>query len=89
MSDPLPNGADAPPKFLDIEFDEPIEFNGKTYTVLHFSEPKGKLIRRAEQELANGVSFVALRAYQFALLSLVADVPPPMVPIQSLPCWST
>lgn len=66
---------DGTPRILDLELDPPVEFNGKTYTVLHFEEPLAGNVKRAEQELANGASFAALRAYQFALVARTAQVP--------------
>lgn len=79
-----PNGldrdeAESPlPTTLDIELDPPIEKNGTTYTTLHFEEPTGKQVERAETELTAGgtqPSLHHLRRYQFALLSLCAGVP--------------
>ena len=64
------------PRVLVIEIDPPITWsNGKTYTELRLEEPTGQMIVRAEQELANGANFAALRKYQFALVSNAADVP--------------
>jgi hypothetical protein len=82
MGTPFPraNGAMEPsvvdlPRVLDIEIDPPIEWNGNTYSVLHLEEPTGKMVVKAEQELANGANFSALRNYQFALVSNCSNTP--------------
>jgi hypothetical protein len=63
------------PRVLDIEIDPPVEWNGKTYNVLHLKEPTGRQVERAEGELTANSNFQSLRKYQFALLSLVSGVP--------------
>jgi hypothetical protein len=67
------------PRVLDIEIDPPVEFGGKTYTTLHFEEPTGDQIERAEAELAGSMSVLALRKYQHALVALCAGVPAAVV----------
>jgi hypothetical protein len=66
---------DDTPRSLDIELDPPIEFNGKTYSTLHLEEPTGRMIERAESELATTANIHTLRKYQFAIVSLASGVP--------------
>ena len=63
------------PRTLDLELDPPIEYQGKTYTALHFEEPTTKQQRMSEQELAAGVNMLSLRNQQIALVSQCAGVP--------------
>jgi hypothetical protein len=63
------------PRSLTIEIDPPIEWNGRTFSEMRLEEPKGKQVRRAEQELATGANFATLRAYQFALVSQCSGIP--------------
>jgi Phage tail assembly chaperone proteins, E, or 41 or 14 len=70
-----PPADDDLPKFLVIEIDPPVEWNGKTYSELRLEEPTGKMIVKSEQELANGANFASLRNYQFALVSNCSGVP--------------
>lgn len=60
---------------LDLDLDPPIEFNGKSYAVLHLEEPTGRMIERAEQELSGPVNVHTLRKYQFAIVSLASSAP--------------
>lgn len=69
------DASDELPRFLVIEIDPPIEWNGKTYAEMRLEEPTGQMIAKSEQELANGANFAALRAYQFALVSNCSGVP--------------
>jgi hypothetical protein len=83
MSSPFPqvvtngtgNHDDDLPRFLDIEIDPPIEWNGKTYSVLHLEEPTGQQIERAEAELAVSVNVHTLRKYQLAVISQASGMP--------------
>jgi hypothetical protein len=83
MSSPFPqvvtngtgNHDDDLPRFLDIEIDPPVEWNGKTYSTMHLSEPTGVQIERAEAELAAVVNIHTLRKYQFAIVSQASGVP--------------
>ena len=63
------------PRALDLELDPPIDYQGKTYTTLHFEEPTTKQQRMSEQELAGGVNMLSLRNQQIALVSQCAGVP--------------
>jgi hypothetical protein len=83
MSSPFPqvvtngtgNHDDDLPRFLDIEIDPPVEWNGKTYSTLHLEEPTGQQIERAEAELAAVVNIHTLRKYQFAIVSQASGMP--------------
>ena len=75
----LPDDLDAPeapPRTMELELNPPIEFAKKTFSVLHLREPKGKHVRRAEQELGTPpVTPLALRKYQMQLIAQTAGVP--------------
>lgn len=73
MDDP-PTDDDLP-KFLVIEIDPPVEWNGRTFSEMRLEEPTGQMIVKSEQELANGANFASLRNYQFALVSNCSGIP--------------
>jgi Phage tail assembly chaperone proteins, E, or 41 or 14 len=63
------------PRVLDLELDPPITFQKKPFATLHLEEPTGKMMERAEQELAGGVNAYALRRFQITLVAQSAKVP--------------
>lgn len=75
MAAPAPNGGDDLPRFLVIEIDPPVEWNGNTYAELRLEEPSGEMIRKSEQVLVPPITYVTLRDHQFALVSNCSGVP--------------
>lgn len=67
------------PASLIIPLDPPVEFKGGKYEQLTLREPNLAEVRKAETRLRNQSNVEALRAYQVALIALVAGVPEPML----------
>lgn len=63
------------PRVLDLELDPPVTFQKKPFATLHLEEPTGKMVERAEQELAVGVNHFTLRRYQITMVAQCAKVP--------------
>jgi hypothetical protein len=64
-----------PPATLDLELDPPIEFQKKTFTVLHLREPRSGETQRALAELANGSNPYTQHRMATRLVAAVAQVP--------------